>query len=77
MDSTPDLDRLSVGRTFKRHDHQQINIGVPLRLAVRVRAEENDLLRMKLARDLILQLLNLLESSRSQRLLRWNRFHCV
>jgi hypothetical protein len=52
LDSASDCDRLPVGCPLERHDHEQINIRVPLRGAIRVRAEEYDLLRTELARNL-------------------------
>ena len=36
-----------------RHDHQQVNIAVRVRLAPRVRAEEPDLLRLKFRHELL------------------------
>ena len=47
------LDCLLCWPPFERHHYEQINIGVGPRMPIRMRAEENDLLRMKVASDLL------------------------
>ena len=41
------------------HYHKQINVRIPLRLTVGVRAKQDDLLRPELARNLIAEFLDL------------------
>jgi hypothetical protein len=59
FDSASDSDCLSVGCPLEGHDHEQINIRVPLRSAIRVRPEEDDLLRTELACNLVAEAFDL------------------
>jgi uncharacterized protein (DUF433 family) len=47
----PNLDRLIV-LIASRHDHQDVNVAVGVRRAVRMRSEQNDLVGMEFLRDL-------------------------
>ena len=59
IDSTSDLDGLSVRSALEGHYDEQVNIRIPRRLAVGVRTKQYDFPRLKLAHDLLGQLLNL------------------
>ena len=46
-----DAEGLFEGVAAKGHDHHQVHVGIFRRLPVGVRAEEDDFLRLKFARD--------------------------
>jgi hypothetical protein len=52
------LDCLARVPAPKRHYHKQVNIRIPLRLAVGVRAKQDDLLGVKLKRYLLAEVLD-------------------
>src|SRR5712691_5591162 len=70
IDSTPDLDGLSVRSALEGHYDEQVNVRIPRRLAIGVRTKQYDLPRLKLAGDLLGEFLNLSITCGS------NRFHC-
>src|SRR5438552_3213905 len=70
IDSTSDLDGLFVRSALEGHYDEQVNVRIPRRLAIGVRTKQYDFPRLKLARDLLGEFLNLSITCGS------NRFHC-
>lgn len=70
IDSTSDLDGLSVRSALEGHYDEQVNIRIPRRLSVGVRPKQYDFPRLKLAYNLLGELLNLFITYGL------NRFHC-